>query len=189
MIQSNLSTILSNFHSLTEEEYKIFEGISKSISFSKKEYVLQNGNICKGIYFIEKGIIGKMEIIEGKEIYKNFFFEGDFATDMPSLSQQKPSLENLVAIEDVNIIFLPREELLGLYQVSPTYQELGRKLLEYLLIKQENYSSLLTSLSPKERYLHILENEQKLATRIPLQYLASYLGIARETLSRIRKKI
>ncbi|MBW1294118.1 Crp/Fnr family transcriptional regulator [Aquimarina litoralis] len=184
-----LKTTLDNFHKLTDEEFHDFSKISEFTSFQKKEFLLESGHYNHGILFITKGILGLYETIETKEIYTSFFQVSDFATEITSLASQKTSLKNIIAITNVEGFYIKRNDLLQLYDKSISFERLGRKLLEHLLSEQHRFTTMLTSLKPKDRYKYLLENNPKLIQQIPVQYLASYIGIARETLSRIRKRM
>ncbi|WP_299894141.1 Crp/Fnr family transcriptional regulator [uncultured Aquimarina sp.] len=184
-----LKTTLHNFHKLTDEEFKEFLKISEYKTLAKKEFLLQNGQYNHGILFVTKGILGLYELINTKEIYTSFFSVSDFATEISSLASQNTSNKNIVAISDTEGFFIKRTELLQLYDKSISFERLGRKLLEHLLSEQHTFTTMLTSLKPEDRYKYLLEHNPELIQQIPVQYLASYIGVARETLSRIRKRM
>lgn len=187
-MSQKIREVFNSFHPLTESEFKQVLEMCTQRVYARNEYLLREGQVCSGIYFVEKGIVRLFELKDGKEIHKNFFFPGDSATEFTSLTQQQPTQLNLVALEPAEIIFLPRQGLLDLYRVSPSFESMGRKILEQLVVANTQLASMYTSLSPKERYEHIVEMKPEYLQNIPLQYLASYLGMARETLSRIRKE-
>lgn len=93
------------------------------------------------------------------------------------------------ALEDSRLIFIEKTRLTELYQSFSVFPELGRRILEQLTITEQQYASLLAAHSPQERYLRILQDKPEMIQRVPLQQLASYLGISRESLSRIRKRV
>src|SRR5690606_5880255 len=123
--------------------------------FKKKDYLLKAGSYNYGIYFIISGSVGLYELIDDKEIYQNFFLEKDFANELQSLTTQLPSTRNLIALSNTNCYYLSRKELLELYEHSPSFERLGRKLLEHLLNKQNEISNLLQSSKPEERYDYV----------------------------------
>lgn len=175
---------------ITNEDWDIFESILETKKLKKKEYLLKQGQICRGIYFLSEGTIRTFHINnDGKEINTAFYFQNDFLREIESMTNNIPSQKNIQAIENSTVLYIDKAKLVTLYKKSEFYQKLGRMILEKLTISEQKYSSFLTTYSPKERYLHILENRPELIERIPLQYLASYLGISRESLSRIRKRI
>ena len=175
---------------ITDEDWDIFESILETKKLKKKEYLLKQGQICRGIYFLSKGIIRTFHTNDdGKEINTAFYFQNDFLREIESMTNNIPSQKNIQAVENSTVFYIDKAKLTTLYEKSEFYQKLGRMILEKLTISEQKYSSFLTTYSPKKRYLYILENRPELIERIPLQYLASYLGISRESLSRIRKRI
>lgn len=175
---------------ISNEDWEIFKLILETKKLKKKEYLLKQGQICQGIFFLSKGLIRTFHINnDGKEINTSFYLQNDFLREIESMTNNIPSVKNIQAIEDSTVFYIDKDKLTKLYEKSVFYQKMGRMILEKLIISEQKYSSLLISHSPKERYLYILENNPELVKRIPLQYLASYLGISRESLSRIRKRI
>lgn len=182
-----MKATINKIHSLKSSDLDLLLNKTKRVKFKKGELLLFEGQVCKGIYFIETGIIGLYQVYKDRLIYQDFFFETDFATNISSLSSGQPSNNYLVAIEDVEALFITKQMLLQLYEVSPDFKEFGRKLLEQLLVDKTNISFVQSSLTAKEKYDFVLEKLPHLIQRIPLQYLSSYLGMTRETLSRMRK--
>lgn len=183
-----LKTTLDQFHPLSEDDFAVFLAIGQPISFEKKEFILRAEETCRGFYFIQSGSMRLYELHNGKEIHRDFFLEGDMATDLNSLRNKAPSLLNLVALEDTETLFFSGQEMFALYEQSPRFVELGRRILEVKLLGQMEFTAMLLSLTPQERYQHLQEHRPELIQRIPLQHLATYLGMTRETLSRVRGK-
>ncbi|UII75161.1 Crp/Fnr family transcriptional regulator [Flagellimonas sp. HMM57] len=183
-----LRKTLDKFNVLNDTEFSDFLNVCEYKEFAKKQYLLKSGNYNNGIYFLISGAVGLFEPIEGKEMYQNFFLEREFAHELKSLTTQTPSTKNLIALSDTTLFHLSRKKLLELYEKSISFERLGRKLLEHLLNGQNEISYVLQSLKPEERYAYLENKRPNLLHTIPLTYLASYLGLARETLSRIRAK-
>ncbi len=183
-----LRNILNQFNVLTDTEFSEFLSVCEYKAFSKKEYLLKTGNYNHGIYFVISGAVGLFELIDGKEMYQNFFLENEFANELKSLITQTPSTKNLLALNDTTTFHLSRKQLLELYEKSASFERLGRKLLEHILNEQNEISHVLQSLKPQERYAYIENKRPNLLHTVALTHLASYLGLARETLSRIRAK-
>ncbi|WP_271406476.1 Crp/Fnr family transcriptional regulator [Tenacibaculum soleae] len=183
-----LRNTLNKFNELTDIEFQEFLTVCEYKEFSKKEYLLKSGNYNYGIYFVISGAVGLFEQIDGREMYQNFFLESQFANELKSLTTQTPSTKNLIALNDTTSFHLSRKKLLQLYEKSVSFERLGRKLLEHILNGQNEISYVLQSLKPEERYVYLENERPNLLNTIPLTYLASYLGLARETLSRIRAK-
>ena len=184
----DLRTTLDRFHKLSNNEFAQFLEVCTYREFSKKDILLKAGNYNYGIYFIISGVVGLSELIDGKEIYQNFFLKSEFAFELQSLSSQSYSKKELIALADTQAYYLNRNKLLNLYDQGLTFERLGRKLLEHMLKEQNEITNALQSFKPEERYTFLKRHRPELLHAVPLTYLASYLGIARETLSRIRSK-
>ncbi len=166
---------------------KLFE-IANKRQFKKGEFILKPGQVCKTIMFVEEGYLRTFIDKDGTEINTDFTFEGNFTTNLKSL-RSASSADNSIQAGEITIIYeFDKDKLLELYNVSAEIESFGRKLLEQLLIAQEEHTNLFKIYSPTERYHYLQTNKPKILQRISLSQLSSYLGIARETLSRIRKK-
>ncbi|HLZ17553.1 MAG TPA: Crp/Fnr family transcriptional regulator [Cyclobacteriaceae bacterium] len=157
--------------------------------WSKGALLLKEGERCREIHFIEDGAIKAFQVKEGKDINLSFYFEGEFATNLKSLRQELPSEHNLQATEELLTCTFTKADLLHLYTLSPEIVVWGRNLLESLVIKQEEHAALFKLYSPAERYTWLLTHEPMFIQRLSVSQIASYLGITRESLSRIRKRI
>lgn len=156
---------------------------------SADDYFLQHGKICRNIAFIEEGLLRLFYLNDGKEVTNCFCQEGSVATSYSSLITQRESDVAIQAIEPSILITLPYERLQKLYSNDPFWQQVGRLAAENEFVTSEYHNRFLRDLSATERYRQVLENESELLQRVPLNYLATYLQIAPETLSRIRNKI
>lgn len=174
---------------LTDEEWEAFAEITTSQVFQKNELLLAAGQVCRGIFYLCTGGVRTYYLKDGKEINTAFNFNGEFVREIQSLSSGIPSHMYIQALEDTEIVYISRARLIGLYDSLPVFQTIGRLILEQMAVSEQHYASLLSQYSPSERYQFIIENQPELLQRVPLQYLASYLGIARETLSRIRSRM
>ena len=182
-------TYIKQFPHYTSEAYEAVLPHLTIKNISAGDYFLQEGRICKHIAFIEKGLLRLFYLNDGKEITNCFCKENTISTSYSSLITQKESEFSIQAIEDCTLIVLPYISLQELYGKHLFWQQVGRLAAENEFIITENYSRFLRALSATERYQQILENESDLLQRVPLNYLATYLQITPETLSRIRKKI
>lgn len=158
------------------------------LPLKRKQFFLQEGKICRYICFIETGSLRSYYIADGKEINTAFYLESSFATNLKSLRNATPAEQYIQAMEDTRLWLLAKEELLRLYQQHPELESFGRNLLEGLVIEQEEQAQLFRLYTPEERYLYMEKHHPALLQRISQSQLASYLGIARETISRIRKR-
>lgn len=165
---------------------KLFE-IATQRQFKKGETILKQGQICKTIMFVEKGCLRTFIDKDSTEINTDFTFDGNFTTNLKSLRSASFADTSIQAGEITTIYEFDKDKLLELYNVSAEIESFGRKLLEQLLIAQEEHTNLFKIYSPTERYQYLQTNKPEILQRISLSQLSSYLGIARETLSRIRK--
>lgn len=183
-----LRQTIDAFEKLSDTEFQAFLALCQPVSFDRNQAVLNAGDYHHGMYFVATGSIGLYELLDGKEMFQNFFLPGEFAIELQSLSSQKPTTKYLRSLTPTTGYYIPRKELIHLYEASIVYERLGRKLLEYLLQRQNTLAQVLQSLKPEERYRYLEAERPDLLAAIPLSLLAPYLGLARETLSRIRSK-
>ncbi|MFZ4796979.1 MAG: Crp/Fnr family transcriptional regulator [Bacteroidia bacterium] len=183
LLYKNISDL--TFISISNFE-KLFETANQRL-LKKGEIILKQGQVCNAIFFVEIGFLRTYIDNENGEINIDFTFEGNFTTNLKSLRSNTFSENNIQAGENAVIYEFDKIKLLELYKSSPQIESFGRNLLENLIISKENHTNLFKIYSLKERYHYLQINKPELFQRISLTQLASYLGVARETLSRIRK--
>ncbi|MEO0686303.1 MAG: Crp/Fnr family transcriptional regulator [Cyanobacteria bacterium J06649_11] len=171
---------------------KVFEEILPFLSVKEIEegaYFLKNGRICKQIGFVESGLLRLYYLNDGKEITNCFCKAHTITTSYSSLITQTESDIGIQAIEASKLIVFSYSALQKLYERNPFWQQVGRLAVEGEYITAEGHNRFLRDLSATERYKQILAEDPELLQRVPLNYLATYLQVAPETLSRIRQKI
>ena len=180
---------LTNMSFLTEEDCSLFEPYLKTIRFEKKDYFLNEGKICRYVGFINKGCFRTYYLSDGKEINTQFVFENEFVTDYDSFLQSKPSRYFIQALEDSEIVTFNLIALQNAYNQSQNWERFGRMVAEqsYKLTTQRVESFLF--LDGEQRYLDLVKSQPQILDRIPLYHIASYIGLERESLSRLRRKI
>lgn len=175
---------------LTDIELSQFASRLTIKELKKKELFLQSGKIQKAIGFIAKGLIRSFSIDqEGHEITVGFYFEGDYATHYPSFISQKPSRYSIQCLEPTTMICLSFEDMQLMYRQFPGFEKYGRLIAEEILIRQQARIESFIFQTAEERYLDFIEHEPTLFSRISLSLLCSYLGIERQTLTRIRQRL
>ncbi len=190
MTENSKSILYKKITDLTDISVSSFDRLfetAKQRQFAKGQTLLRQGQICKSVFFVENGYLRTFIDKDGKEINTDFTFEGNFTTNLKSLRSSSPSDTTINAEEPATVYEFDKDKLLELYQVSAEIESFGRKLLEQLLIAQEQHTNLFKVYSPTERYQYLRNSQPEMLQRVSLSQLASYLGIARETLSRIRK--
>ncbi|KAA9346715.1 Crp/Fnr family transcriptional regulator [Larkinella humicola] len=154
---------------------------------AKGQVLLPEGQVCKTIWYVEKGYLRTFYNKDGKEINTRFSFENEFVTDLKSLRSGAPSACWIQAGEATVVWEFAKVTLLDLYRQSAEIESFGRNLLEQMLVDQEDHANLFRIHSPTERYAYVVRHFPQLLQRVSLSQLSSYLGMARETVSRIRK--
>ena len=182
---------LSKYSELTEQEWKL---VTEKISFrelDKNEHLISKGQICSKISFITKGLIRYCQYDnDNNENTTCFGWENSFCAPFSSFINHTPSIESLIALEKTQLIEISREDFSYFIETIPCFSIMYRQLLEQAYLYMENHNYILQNYTAVERYKAlILEDSPELLQRVPLVYLASYLGINPETLSRVRKKI
>jgi CRP-like cAMP-binding protein len=158
------------------------------IELNKNDFILQEGQISKHLYFLEKGCVRGFYNVDGKDITQWFGFENDFVTSFRSFITQTPSAEYIHVIEDSVLWALDKEQLNNLLKTFPEIEKLVRIIYEQYYIRLEERYANAHFKTATERYENLLQYEPHILQRMPLGYIASYIGISQETLSRIRAK-
>lgn len=161
----------------------------QKIKLSKHEKLVREGQFNVPLSFIKTGILRCFHLKNDKDITNDFFFENTFVTDYEALLQNKAAKQNFEAIEAAEVYVLTAKILFQLTETYPELREWGAKMAENLFANLLGNNSILKSDSPEERYLSMLQEKPMIIQRIPLHYIASYLGITQVHLSRIRKKV
>ncbi|MEO0726459.1 MAG: Crp/Fnr family transcriptional regulator [Bacteroidota bacterium] len=185
----SFNNYLKQFPHYTSEVFETVLPYLSIIEIEAGEYFLSHGKICRHIAFIEKGLFRLFYLNDGKEVTNCFCKEQTITTAYSSLITQQESGIAIQAIEDSKLIVLSNDSLQKLYREDLFWQQLGRIAAENEFITTECHNRFLRDLSAQDRYRQMLEDDGELLQRIPLKYLASYLQIAPETLSRIRNKL
>ena len=173
---------------LTEEDCNLFEANLELRTYSKKDYFLKEGQICHLLGFVNKGCFRIFYLSEGREINTQFIFENEFVVDYDSFLKQKTSRYYIQAMEDSEIVTFNYSTLESAYDTSHRWERFGRLMAEKSYQITTNRVESFLFKNGEQRYLEALEHS-RLFERIPLYHIASYLGIERESLSRLRKKI
>lgn len=174
---------------LDSETLSALDEISIAKTFKKGEFLLRQDDVCKSSYFIEKGIVRKYYLNDGKEITTELIFENDLAISFESYLTQCPSREFIQAISDITVSKIDYYEFREAKKQYPKLMELDLMLTEYYAIWLEDRLFQFHTLDATQRYSQLLTRQSHIVHYVPLTYIASYLGISLETLSRIRAKI
>jgi len=174
----------------SEDECSMFIHYLNRKTIKKGEYLLKENQVVNEIAFVAKGVLRLFYLSnEGKEINNHFFLENDYAVSYLDFLKNRSSRYFIQALEDCELLTFSAESLQIAYDKSKNWERFGRIIAESVFATATNRFESFLFLSAKERYLQMLKDYPSFIQRIPLYHLASYLGIERESLSRIRKEI
>ncbi len=179
---------IRQYHPINNQDWEQIASVLQFEQIEKNDILLPEGKICRYLYFVEEGLLRFFFLKNGKEVTKYFTEAPYLFTSQQSFTQNAPALESIQAIEDCRLYKIAASDADRLWQI-PAWGLFIRQLLnEVQHFTTEIYTEVQTELA-EDRYRRLLAEEPQLIQRIPLKYLASYLGIAPQSLSRIRKKI
>lgn len=184
-----LPEFLENIVSFPKQELDDIVSHFEKESVEKNQTLVREGQVCNKLYFIDKGLGRSFYLKEdGKEITQWFFIEGKIMSSVESFFQQIPSLYYLQMLEDSVVYSITRENIDMLFNKYHNMERFGRLLSTEMLTRVVNKLNALQFQTARERYTYMLTEFPNISNRVPLGYLASYLGMTQETLSRIRRQ-
>lgn len=175
---------------LSEEEEAQIKKYLTPKKLRKKQYLLQEGDVCKYTAMVEKGALKAYFVNEkGEENITAFALEGWTIADLSSFIKQEPATLNIDALEDCELVLMSKSSHDELLQTMPKYETYFRILITdaYIALQQRTTSTL--HLTVEERYLKIAQLHQNILQRVPQHMIASFMGLTPETLSRVRSRI
>jgi len=181
---------ISQHITLSEEEVAEFYGLFQKKTIKKKQFLLQEGEICKFEGFVIKGLFKTYHIdSEGIEQILNFATENWWITDIDSFTHEKPSQLNIEALEDSEILIISKNDKEFAYQNLPKIEKLFRVMTQKTHVALQRRMIDNLSKTADKRYTDFIEKYPQLYQRLTNVQIAAYLGISHEFVSRIRKKI
>jgi CRP-like cAMP-binding protein len=187
-MNSQLEKINNFLESLDAETLGALNAISLKKTIKKGDFLLRQDEVCKKSYWIEKGIARKYYLNEGKEITTELYFENDIAVSFDSYSLQKPSREFIQVLTDTTISQTDYFEFQTAKSKYPKLSTLDLMMTEYYAMWLENRLFQFHTMDATSRYEKLIKDQAHIIQNIPLTFIASYLGVSLETLSRIRAK-
>ena len=174
------------YSTMTHDELDTFESILVPMKFSKGETILAKGEVCENIMYVAKGLIRQFYIKKGKELTEHMTTEGGIVMCIESLFKEEPTILQVEALEPALIYAMPKHKLEQVALHNVNIQILYRKILEESLILSQVKADLLRFETAQDRYLKLCKLMPQVVLRAPLVYIASYLQMTPETLSRVR---
>lgn len=181
-----LIAFTQQIHPISKEAQTALLAISTEKTISKNFELQSIGHTCKTIYFVVKGALRIYYLKDGIDITESFEFENTVVARVESLFSGQPSRKAIQSLEETTLIAIPSKQLFELYDDYPELERLFRKIFEQAHVKTINRLESIQFHSAEERYQNLLKEEPQLVQRIPLKFIASYLGITPVSLSRIR---
>ncbi|HEU4496718.1 MAG TPA: Crp/Fnr family transcriptional regulator [Flavobacterium sp.] len=193
-MQNEIKIFLNAVKSICPElEEDELSGFSEKLSlktFPKKSCFIRSGQVQDKIGFITKGLIRSFFIDnKGNEKTVKFYPENDYATHYTAFITQAPSKYDFQCLEETTVVCLSHEQMLAAYDKFPKFEKYGRLIAEEILKMQQCRIESFIFQTAEERYLSFIKQYPDLFNRISLSHLCSYLGIERQTLTRIRQKL
>jgi CRP-like cAMP-binding protein len=175
--------------SLTEQNFDLIESVSTIKKLRKRQYLLQEGDICRFNAFVCKGFLRYYYVDDkGQEHILQFAPENYWTGDRESLDAELPSKYNIDAIEDSEILLIKKNDFEMLFKTIPAFNDFVNKTIKKnVLVLQERIHVSITH-TAEEKYTNFITKYPSITNRVPQHMIASYLGVSAETLSRVRKQ-
>ena len=178
--------ITANGH-FTQEDLHLMRSLAIIKKVRRKEFLLQEGEVCKYKMFVAKGLLRAYYLKnDGTEQIMRFSAENNWMTDHDSFKNQTPSKGNIEALENTEVILWTRESMAKLFASIPALKLYMERLIENTLMATHERVFRILSSTSEEKYEDFITSFPDVFRRVPLHMVASYLGVSRETLSRIR---
>jgi CRP-like cAMP-binding protein len=190
---SMINVLLSQIEekvSLTDQDKEAIKPFFVSKKLRRRQYLLQEGDVCKHLAFIAKGLLRSYNVDEkGNEHINVFGWEGWWLSDFQSFLSGVPAVFNIDAIEDSELMMISLADYNALTLKVPIMDRYFRILYQNSLVTKERRLMSASTHTAEEKYVQLAESNPHLIERIPQNLIASYLGFAPETLSRIKKNL
>ena len=174
------------YSTMTHDELDILESVLVPMKFAKGKMILEEGEVCENIYYLDKGLIRQFYFKNGKEVTEHLGSDRSIFMCIESLFRETPSFLQVEAIESCQIYALPKHRLEQVALHNVNIQILYRKILEESLILSQVHADLVRFETAGDRYKKMCKLMPQVVLRAPLVYIASYLQMTPETLSRVR---
>ena len=184
----NLIEKLRSYIEFSEDEERFIDNVFKSKRFAKGEHFLLAGDVCREAAFVESGVFRSYINADERDATYYFAAENEFICDYPSFLPQLPSYINIQALEDAEIRAINFDDLQRFYREVNFGERFGRLIAEEIFIDAIQQLSSFYQDNPAVRYRNFVHRFPQLVQRLPQYYIASYVGIEPQSLSRIRRR-
>ncbi len=175
--------------SISKEDFKTVSERTRTVSIEKGTTFMKQGVPVKRLYFLINGTVRLYVAHEAHETTMDFISWNDFVSTFVYVQNEVPSTVALDALTGVTALYWEKDDIIFLKKNTKVFNHIENVMLDTLLQWNLRREIDFRNLSPEERYLKLYENQPRVVQQVPLKYIASYLGIHQDSLSRIRKKI
>lgn len=172
----------------TDAEIDLFNSKLVLVRLAKGDHFLKEGQINKYLGFIEKGLAMHYQMADGEEVARDFTTENNWLTYLKSFTNQLVSDMSIKVLEDTDLVCLSYTGLAELFAVQPKFIAVKNFYIEKSFVDIVEHNANLAMLDAKQRYYKLMKEKPEIISRVPQYYIASYLGIKPQSLSRIRKE-
>ncbi|OBQ51658.1 Crp/Fnr family transcriptional regulator [Tamlana sp. s12] len=184
-----LKNTLKTYNILTDDDIDAFIRLAIPKTLQKSDYYIKEGEVCNSVCFVLSGLLRSYYITEkGDDMTYCITFPHNFMSAYSSFLTGQATQENLQAIQTTELLVIPKDHMEKLSQTSSNWIQFQKVIAEQQYIELEKRIFLLQGSNATKRYVELVKNHPSYLQNIPLQYLASYLGVTQRHLSRIRKE-
>ena len=184
-----IKEFLNSIVQIDEEEWTIIAQKLELCTYPKKTVILNLGQVENYLYFIEEGLIRYYIPKDENDLTFGFSFENELASGYDSFVNRQPCVYEIQTLTETKIWRLNTSSLSEIYQATKVGNKLGRLITEMLFVKEIKRELSLLNETAEDRYLNLFTERPQLIKEIPLKYIASYIGVTPQALSRIRARI
>ena len=184
----NLLKYIRSLTTFSNESWELLQPALAQRAYKKNELLLKQGETCNALFYIGKGYCKSYYDIDGTVKNTGFYFENEIATNIQSFGSGQKSEYNIIACEPLAVVVFDKSTLFRIAAQVHEIETLGRHCIRQFAARQEEFANLFKCCTALQRLEYIETKYPEILQRVPLSQLASFLGVARETLSRIRNR-
>ena len=180
---------IKDYIEVNDHEIEVIQRLFVEETFKRNAKLLSEGEVCRKLFFIAKGIVRFSKLRDGEDRTYVFRVEGSFFHDLESFLQKAPAKSTITTIEPATILSITYENLQVFYNELRYGDRFGRLATEQVFIQLVNLLTTFNAETPEERYVRFIMNHKPFIQRIPQHYIASHIGVTPQALCRIKKKL
>ncbi|APZ47459.1 CarD family transcriptional regulator [Polaribacter reichenbachii] len=186
---NEIRKFIDHISPMNDADWKFFSSKLQEVKLKKNTTILKMGNVENYLSFITKGIVRLYIPRESADLTFGFLFNNEFVTAYDSFITQSPSEYQIETLAETTLWKISYKDLQQVYKTTDNGNTIGRKMAEKMFLIKSKRELALLSKTAEERYFDLFSERPKLLQQIPLKYIASYIGVTPQALSRIRKRI